>query len=295
MRRFAFTLMELLVVLAIIAVLIGLLLPAAMRIREAAARLSSKNNLKQIVLATHNFGDAHSGTLPSLAGHTRPGFNSMYVDILPYLEAENIYSEFLSATNGRSNRFTIKVFLSPADPTTGATGSADGKTSYGANAQLFIGEPSLTRSVPDGTSSTIAFAEHYAVCGISEFSWFIEFSAEFPDPFHPPQTVVLHRASFADNGARVLQYRPSGDTFVYRDVYPITVGDPPTTSGSDPQATFQVRPSSSNCDWRVPQTPHSVLLAAYADGSVRTVDHRISNSVFWSLVTPDGGETIPAW
>jgi prepilin-type N-terminal cleavage/methylation domain-containing protein len=84
----AFTLIELLVVIAIIAILMALMLPAVQKVRTAAARASSQNNLKQLGLALHNYHDAQR-RFPGLGATTAFGW-SVQAQVLPFVEQENL-------------------------------------------------------------------------------------------------------------------------------------------------------------------------------------------------------------
>src|SRR5262245_20557987 len=87
LSRPAFTMYELLAIIAVLGLLIGLLPPAAMRVQDRANRARSTNNLKQLGLASHNYYDV-TGAFP--AGNDKNNFSAV-THLLPYIEQGNLY------------------------------------------------------------------------------------------------------------------------------------------------------------------------------------------------------------
>ena len=187
-KRRGFTLIELLVVIAIIAILIGLLVPAVQKVRESAARTQCQNNVKQIVLALHNYESARK-TFP-------PGNSALFLEIMPYVEQTSLANlQKTTPTQAGVNRVPFYTCPSNDDPAINATATASssaessysgttagvaltyGRVDYAGNA----GAPSFTvsgvtyaqyvgpfpsngttakiSSITDGTSNTIGIGE----------------------------------------------------------------------------------------------------------------------------------------
>jgi prepilin-type N-terminal cleavage/methylation domain-containing protein len=197
--RSGFTLIELLVVIAIIAILIGLLLPAVQKVREAAARMQSANNLKQVGLATQNYYSAHDSFPPMFgnnpAGGTNTAGGSVFYHLLPYVEQDNVHRLGVDA----SRSLPLKVLRAPLDrtypdsgvytiPLSGAQGGTTfpnlyplwatrtnttwGVSSYSANWQVFGDQPAKIAKVSDGLSNTFIFGEKYATATGGPFGAF---------------------------------------------------------------------------------------------------------------------------
>jgi prepilin-type N-terminal cleavage/methylation domain-containing protein/prepilin-type processing-associated H-X9-DG protein len=197
--RTAFTLIEVLVVIGIVAVLIGLLFPAIQRVRQAAARTQCLNNLKQIGLALHQFHDSRH-TLPKGMDPGPPESDGMYMStwmlaILPFLDDQNRYSQAQADYQAQPNPLmpvphrnlsaVIRVFTCPLDPRAGKTQYApldqvyvgltsylgvSGKDSLTQDGVLFRNSRVSFGQITDGTSNTLMVGERPASTDF-QFGW----------------------------------------------------------------------------------------------------------------------------
>jgi hypothetical protein len=175
-------------------VMVGLLLPAVQAAREAARRTSSMNNMKQILLAMHNYHDAMQ-KFPDARARNADGklMLSWRVALLPYLEEGDLYNQFHLDEPWDSEHNLKLVAKMPkvyADPSAPALPGTEGLTNYHVpfnDGLLFDAKgPTHFRDVTDGTSNTIAL-----------------FEAARPVPWTMPEDAEINQADPAANLSRL--------------------------------------------------------------------------------------------
>lgn len=193
-KRPAFTLIEIIVVVAIIAILIGLLLPAVQQARAAANRLKCQNNLKQFGLALHTYQSDNDHFPPGTNSNTQFSYSKPYEWVgfhnllLPYLEQKNYYDVLGGPEFDRQNPNrlvwpaevqgrAIPVFLCPSDNSTITSysvlsftnyvgifsgyndGELYGRSNPSAGAVFDLGTGTTVSQIADGLSNTMAMSE----------------------------------------------------------------------------------------------------------------------------------------
>jgi type II secretory pathway pseudopilin PulG len=289
-----------LVVIAIIAILIGLLLPAVQKVREAAARTKCQNNMKQIGLALHNFHDAN-GRLPYGMIYSGPNGTTM-VSGIPFIRS--LFPYFEVETKFQQDR-NFNLGVCPSDP---RGGDITWSTSFGSSTNgwgVYWYVPLDQRTYGDNRGSIITKTNLVSVGGRYQYADRRQVTLEDIKDGTSNTTCMGERPPSKDLFWGWWDYATNPDTRT-----PVrSVGLHYTTSGTTPSQTcpnpavYGPGSVTSNCSFNSVNSFHTGGASfLFDDGSVRFLTYNVNalipglsppTSILEALVTREGGELVP--
>lgn len=317
--RSGFTLIELFVVIAIIAVLISLLLPAIQQARSAAARMSCKNNLKQWGLAIHNYESIYGG----LPMQGQVPINSLgdpwsaQTRMLPFVERADLGNliDYSASSDGQAmsvNRVPLLMCPSevndhgPASSTSpyplnylmnvGSWFVYDPVTGNTGNGVIRMNQPTRLAEVIDGTSNTLAMSEGKAYTALLRDGGLPSVTGNsIPTT---PADVLVYGGSLKIGGGHAEWIDARSSQSCFTTTFTPNMQMLFTSAGIvyDVDFTSRREGKTVNVPTYTVTTPRSFhaggVNALLVDGSVRFIGNSISLQVWRGLGTREGAEVL---